>query len=280
MPKIAANKCHKRILRFFHKNHLIIVLAIIFMVVCSVVWLLLKNLDRKNYKEVFISVYDVQKNYKKAKDTIINTGSSLEYSLLGVPPIKVDRSVEIFKSYNESVERLEKLNISHDQDISNQYNMFINKNEQFKLYMNNLSKSIDSINNISKECKKSNSVLDAEMNPDKITPSYADITPSCIGAWNNLQNSKIQSLSRLANNISKLMLNNRKNLDELQDASIKGRQVKILSIVEEIRKNNREMVIVAGRFSEDIKEELRAIDLEDDLKNLNDFTAKRILTVD
>lgn len=250
------------------------------MVVCSVVWLLLKNLDRKNYKEVFISVYDVQKNYKKAKDTIINTGSSLEYSLLGVPPIKVDRSVEIFKSYNESVERLEKLNISHDQDISNQYNMFINKNEQFKLYMNNLSKSIDSINNISKECKKSNSVLDAEMNPDKITPSYADITPSCIGAWNNLQNSKIQSLSRLANNISKLMLNNRKNLDELQDASIKGRQVKILSIVEEIRKNNREMVIVAGRFSEDIKEELRAIDLEDDLKNLNDFTAKRILTVD
>ena len=40
------------------------------------------------------------------------------------------------------------------------------------------------------------------------------------------------------------------------------------------------MVIVAGRFSEDIKEELRAIDLEDDLKNLNDFTAKRILTVD
>ena len=132
MPKIAANKCHKRILRFFHKNHLIIVLAIIFMVVCSVVWLLLKNLDRKNYKEVFISVYDVQKNYKKAKDTIINTGSSLEYSLLGVPPIKVDRSVEIFKSYNESVERLEKLNISHDQDISNQYNMFINKNEQFK----------------------------------------------------------------------------------------------------------------------------------------------------
>ena len=146
--------------------------------------------------------------------------------------------------------------------------------------MNNLSKSIDSINNISKECKKSNSVLDAEMNPDKITPSYADITPSCIGAWNNLQNSKIQSLSRLANNISKLMLNNRKNLDELQDASIKGRQAKILSILEEIRKNNREMVIVAGRFSEDIKEELRAIDLEDDLKNLNDFTAKRILTVD
>ena len=101
-----------------------------------------------------------------------------------------------------------------------------------------------------------------------------------IGAWNNLQNSKIQSLSRLANNISKLMLNNRKNLDELQDASTKGRQAKILSIVEEIRKNNREMVIVAGRFSEDIKEELRAIDLEDDLKNLNDFTAKRILTVD
>ena len=146
--------------------------------------------------------------------------------------------------------------------------------------MNNLSKSIDSINNISKECKKSNSVLDAEMNPDKITPSYADMTPSCIGAWNNLQNSKIQSLSRLANNISKLMLNNRKNLDELQDASIKGRQAKILSIVEEIRKNNREMIIIAGRFSEDIKEELRAIDLEDDLKNLNDFTAKRILTVD
>lgn len=280
MPKIAANKCHKRILRFFHKNHLIIVLAIIFVVGCSVVWLLLKNLDRKNYKEVFISVYDVQKNYKKAKDTIINTGSHLEYSLLGVPPTKIDKSVEIFKSYNESVERLEKLNISHDQDISNQYNMFINKNEQFKLYMNNLSKSIDSINNISKECKKSNSVLDAEMNPDKITPSYADMTPSCIGAWNNLQNSKIQSLSRLANNISKLMLNNRKNLDELQDASIKGRQVRVLSIVEEIRKNNREMVIVAGRFSEDIKEELRAIDLEDDLKNLNDFAAKRILTVD
>ena len=270
MPKIAANKCHERILRFFHKNHLIIVLAIIFVVGCSVVWLLLKNLDRKNYKEVFISVYDVQKNYKKAKDTIINTGSSLEYSLLGVPPIKVDKSVEIFKSYNKSVERLEKLNISHDQDISNQYNMFIN----------NLSKSIDSINNISKECKKSNSVLDTEMNPDKIAPSYADMTPSCIGAWNNLQNSKIQSLSRLANNISKLMLNNRKNLDELQDASIKGRQAKILSIVEEIRKNNREMVIVAGRFSEDIKEELRAIDLEDDLKNLNDFTTKRILTSD
>ena len=73
---------------------------------------------------------------------------------------------------------------------------------------------------------------------------------------------------------------NRKNLDELQDASIKGRQAKILSIVEEIRKNNREMVIVAGRFSEDIKEELRAIDLEDDLKNLNDFTTKRILTSD
>ena len=91
--------------------------------------------------------------------------------------------------------------------------MFINKNEQFKLYMNNLSKSIDSINNISKECKKSNSVLDAEMNPDKITPSYADMTPSCIGAWNNLQNSKIQSLSRVANNISKLMLNNSKNLE-------------------------------------------------------------------
>lgn len=255
-------------------------LAIIFMVVCSVVWLLLKNLDRKNYKEVFISVYDVQKNYKKAKDTIINTGSSLEYSLLGVPPIKVDKSVEVFKSYNESVERLEKLNISHDQDISNQYNMFINKNEQFKIYINNLSKSIDSINNISKECKKSNSVLDAEMNPDKIAPSYADMTPSCIGAWNNLQNSKIQSLSRLANNISKLMINNRKNLDELQDASTKGRQAKVLSIVEEIRKNNREMVIVAGRFSEDIKEELRAIDLEDDLKNLNDFAAKRILTSD
>ncbi|MFC2551855.1 MAG: hypothetical protein ACFNUR_01045 [Candidatus Saccharibacteria bacterium] len=279
MPKTAANKCHEHILRFFHKNHLIIVLAIIFMVVCSVVWLLLKNLDRKNYKEVFVSVYDVQKNYKKAKDTIINTGSSLEYSLLGVPPIK-DKSVEIFKSYNESVERLEKLNISHDQDISNQYNMFINKNEQFKIYINNLSKSIDSINNISKECKKSNSVLDTEMNPDKIAPSYADMTSSCIGAWNNLQNSKIQSLSRLANNISKLMLNNRKNLDELQDASIKGRQTKILSIVEEIRKNNREMVIVAGRFSEDIKEELRAIDLEDDLKNLNDFTTKRILTSD
>ena len=118
------------------------------------------------------------------------------------------------------------------------------------------------------------------MNPDKIAPSYADMTPSCIGAWNNLQNSKIQSLSRLANNISKLMINNRKNLDELQDASIKGRQAKILSIVEEIRKNNREMVIVAGRFSEDIKEELRAIDLEDDLKNLNDFTTKRILTSD
>ena len=118
------------------------------------------------------------------------------------------------------------------------------------------------------------------MNPDKIAPSYADMTSSCIGAWNNLQNSKIQSLSRLANNISKLMLNNRKNLDELQDASIKGRQTKILSIVEEIRKNNREMVIVAGRFSEDIKEELRAIDLEDDLKNLNDFTTKRILTSD
>lgn len=280
MPKIAANKCHKRILRFFHKNHLIIVLAIIFVVVCSVVWLLLKNLDRKNYKEVFISVYDVQKNYKKAKDTIINTGSFLEYRLLGVPSTQVDKSVEVFKSYNESVERLEKLNISHYQDISNQYNMFINKNEQFKLYINNLSKSIDSINNISKECKKSNSVLDTEMNPDKIAPSYADMTPSCIGAWNNLQNSKIQSLSRLANNISKLMLNNRKNLDELQDASIKGRQAKILSIVEEIRKNNREMVIVAGRFSEDIKEELRAIDLEDDLKNLNDFTTKRILTSD
>lgn len=280
MPKTAANKCHERILRFFHKNHLIIVLVIIFVVGCSVVWLLLKNLDRKNYKEVFVSVYDVQKNYKKAKATIINTGSSLEYSLLGVPPIKVDKSVEIFKSYNESVERLEKLNISHDQDISNQYNMFINKNEQFKIYINNLSKSIDSINNISKECKKSNSVLDTEMNPDKIAPSYADMTPSCIGAWNNLQNSKIQSLSRLANNISKLMLNNRKNLDELQDASIKGRQAKILSIVEEIRKNNREMVIVAGRFSEDIKEELRAIDLEDDLKNLNDFTTKRILTSD
>lgn len=280
MPKIAANKCHKRILRFFHKNHLIIVLAIIFVVGCSVVWLLLKNLDRKNYKEVFVSVYDVQKNYKKAKDTIINTGSSLEYSLLGVPPTKIDKSVEIFKSYNESVERLEKLNISHYQDISNQYNMFISKNEQFKLYINDLSKSIDSINNISKECKKSNSVLDAEMNPDKIAPSYADMTPSCISAWNNLKNSKIQSLSRLANNISKLMLNNRKNLDELQDASIKGRQAKILSIVEEIRKNNREMVIVAGRFSEDIKEELRAIDLEDDLKNLNDFTTKRILTSD
>lgn len=280
MPKIAANKCHKRILRFFHKNHLIIVLAIIFVVGCSVVWLLLKNLDRKNYKEVFVSVYDVQKNYKKAKDTIINTGSSLEYSLLGLPPTKIDKSVEIFKSYNESVERLEKLNISHYQDISNQYNMFISKNEQFKLYINDLSKSIDSINNISKECKKSNSVLDAEMNPDKIAPSYADMTPSCIGAWNNLQNSKIQSLSRLANNISKLMLNNRKNLDELQDASIKGRQAKILSIVEEIRKNNREMIIIAGRFLEDIKEELRAIDLEDDLKNLNDFTAKRILTSD
>lgn len=280
MPKTAANKCHEHILRFFHKNHLIIVLAIIFVVGCSVVWLLLKNLDRKNYKEVFVSVYDVQENYKKAKDTIINTGSSLEYSLLGVPPIKVDKSVEIFKSYNESVERLEKLNISHDQDISNQYNMFINKNEQFKIYINNLSKSIDSINNISKECKKSNSVLDTEMNPDKIAPSYADMTPSCIGAWNNLQNSKIQSLSRLANNISKLMLNNRKNLDELQDVSTKGRQAKILSIVEEIRKNNREMVIVAGRFSEDIKEELRAIDLEDDLKNLNDFTTKRILTSD
>ena len=280
MPKIAANKCHKRILRFFHKNHLIIVLAIIFVVGCSVVWLLLKNLDRKNYKEVFISVYDVQKNYKKAKATIINTGSSLEYSLLGVPPIKVDKSVEIFESYNESVERLEKLNISHDQDISNQYNMFINKNEKFKIYINNLSKSIDSINNISKECKKSNSVLDAEMNPDKIAPSYADMKSSCIGAWNNLQNSKIQSLSRLANNISKLMLNNRKNLDELQDASTKGRQAKILSIVEEIRKNNREMIIIAGRFSEDIKEELRAIDLEDDLKNLNDFTTKRILTSD
>ena len=279
MPKIAADKCHERILRFFHKNHLIIVLAIIFVVGCSVVWLLLKNLDRKNYKEVFISVYDVQKNYKKAKDTIINTGSSLEYSLLGVPSTKVDKSVEIFKSYNKSVERLEKLNISHDQDISNQYNMFINKNEQVKIYINNLSKSIYSIN-ISKECKKSNSVLDTEMNPDKIAPSYADMTPSCIGAWNNLQNSKIQSLSRLANNISKLMLNNRKNLDELQDASIKGRQAKILSIVEEIRKNNREMVIVAGRFSEDIKEELRAIDLEDDLKNLNDFTTKRILTSD
>ena len=280
MPKIAANKCHKRILRFFHKNHLIIVLVIIFVVGCSVVWLLLKNLDRKNYKEVFVSVYDVQKNYKKAKDTIINTGSSLEYSLLGVPPINVDKSVEIFKSYNESVERLEKLNISHDQDISNQYNMFINKNEQFKIYINNLSKSIDSINNISKECKKSNSVLDTEMNPDKIAPSYADMKSSCIGAWNNLKNSKIQSLSRLANNISKLMLNNRKNLDELQDVSTKGRQVKVLSIVEEIRKNNREMIIIAGRFSEDIKEELRAIDLEDDLKNLNDFTAKRILTVD
>lgn len=280
MPKTAANKCHERILRFFHKNHLIIVLAIIFVVVCSVVWLLLKNLDRKNYKEVFISVYDVQKNYKKAKATIINTGSFLEYSLLGVPSTKVDKSVEVFKSYNESVERLEKLNISHDQDISNQYNMFINKNEQFKLYINNLSKSIDSINNISKECKKSNSVLDTEMNPDKIAPSYADMKPSCIGAWNNLQNSKIQSLSRLANNISKLMINNRKNLDELQDVSTKGRQAKILSIVEEIRKNNREMVIVAGRFSEDIKEELRAIDLEDDLKNLNDFTTKRILTVD
>ena len=280
MPKIAANKCHKRILRFFHKNHLIIVLAIIFVVGCSVVWLLLKNLDRKNYKEVFISVYDVQKNSKQAKYTIINTGSFLEYSLLGVPPIKVDKSVEIFESYNESVERLEKLNISHDQDISNQYNMFINKNEKFKIYINNLSKSIDSINNISKECKKSNSVLDAEMNPDKIAPSYADMTPSCIGTWNNLQKSKIQSLSRLANNISKLMLNNRKNLDELQDASTKGRQAKILSIVEEIRKNNREMIIIAGRFSEDIKEELRAIDLEDDLKNLNDFTAKRILTVD
>lgn len=67
MPKIAANKYHERILRFFHKNHLIIVLAIIFVVVCSVVWLLLKNLDRKNYKEVFVSVYDVQKNYKKGK---------------------------------------------------------------------------------------------------------------------------------------------------------------------------------------------------------------------
>ncbi len=79
---------------------------------------------QKNYKEVFVSVYDVQKIIK-GKDTIINTGSSLEYSLLGVPPIKVDKSVEIFKSYNESVERLEKLNISHDQDISNQYNMFI-----------------------------------------------------------------------------------------------------------------------------------------------------------
>jgi hypothetical protein cdivTM_13261 len=256
------------------------VLAIIFVVGCSVVWLLLKNLDRKNYKEVFVSVYDVQKNYKKAKDTIINTGSSLEYSLLGVPPIKVDKSVEIFKSYNKSVERLEKLNISHYQDISNQYNMFINKNEQFKLYINNLSKSIDSINNISKECKKFNSILDVEMNPDKIAPSYADMTPSCIGVWNNLKNSKIQSLSRLANDISKLMLNNRKNLDELQDDSTKVRQAKILSIVEEIRKNNREMVIVAGRFSEDIKEELRAIDLEDDLKNLNDFTAKRILTGD
>ena len=158
--------------------------------------------------------------------------------------------------------------------------MFINKNEQFKLYINNLSKSIDSINNISKECKKFNSILDVEMNPDKIAPSYADMTPSCIGVWNNLKNSKIQSLSRLANDISKLMLNNRKNLDELQDDSTKVRQAKILSIVEEIRKNNREMVIVAGRFSEDIKEELRAIDLEDDLKNLNDFTAKRILTVD
>ena len=40
------------------------------------------------------------------------------------------------------------------------------------------------------------------------------------------------------------------------------------------------MIIIAGRFSEDIKEELRAIDLEDDLKNLNDFTTKRILTSD
>lgn len=47
-----------------------------------------------------------RKIIKKAKDTIINTGSSLEYSLLGVPSTKVDKSVEVFKSYNESVESL------------------------------------------------------------------------------------------------------------------------------------------------------------------------------
>ena len=177
--------------------------------------ILLSGPSKEDYKEAHDKV-------TKVRGTYLRVGSAFRMVSYGTSTASTDKIKESVEEYKKSVDDLKDMKALRDKDVKQKYDDFIKQNNEFTTMVGDLADASDELLETTKNCRTATTFPRFSSDRSKLLENYDKTVSSCVSAVKKLAKVKSQLLSEEAKRLGDAFDEQRKLVEEMQNAYNSG----------------------------------------------------------
>ena len=177
--------------------------------------ILLSGPSKEDYKEAHDKV-------TKVRGTYLRVGSAFRMVSYGTSTASTDKIKESVEEYKKSVDDLKDMKALRDKDVKQKYDDFIKQNNEFTTMVGDLADASDELLETTKNCRAATTFPRFSSDRSKLLENYDKTVSSCVSAVKKLAKVKSQLLSEEAKRLGDAFDEQRKLVEEMQNAYNSG----------------------------------------------------------
>lgn len=191
----------------------------------------------------------------------------------------VDSAYQSFESYKKDTEKLKDMKALNDSELSDAYKQFSERNDKFMPYFDGVFSSREAIVGIGENCdnSKTSSAITGNLrtNPDSVMSEYDKALKPCQDSIKALESSKNTTLAKFGREMGETYTKLRESLSGVVDAYKSKNLSQMQSAYREMSQMGLKASQSARQFSTDMKKEVDAVDVRDQLNKLGRLAADK-----
>lgn len=258
----------------FSKKLLLIGGGVIAAIVAIVVaMLLLAGPTKTDYNDALTTMKTVRDNYKEIDRGMRRVNSGLLLSNTESEPVSVEKEL---KTYQDSVAKLKDMKALRDKEVKEAYDKFVQKNEKFAPYIEEMGKSLGDYTSMNKTCNALSSVfrgLNASMAKQSGAEFDEKMAP-CKKAIEKLKDSKNETVAKLGSKLSESFDAARKAAFKVAESDASD-PLKSLEARTDMLRAVRTVSEAMREFSNKLREDVKTYDVADEINTLGRLLTKK-----